>query len=231
MVNAASFFQRQVLVAEMEEIMKKFLVLALAVILASGLMACGNKNNDNDNENLSDMEGNQPDNTNDTGNSLNDVDENDVYDNDDISMEDLKNAVVEVLGENYWPDTPISVEMLKDVYGISEDMYDEYLGESPMISANVDTLIIIKAKDDQIQAVTDALNAYRDDQIENSLQYPMNIGKVQASRIEAFGNYVCFVQLGADTMDLPEQGDEAVIEYCQQENEKALDAIEKALVE
>lgn len=231
MVNAASFFQPQVLVAEMEEIMKKFLVLALAVMLAMGLTACGNKNNGNDNENLSQTEGNQTGNTNDVGNSTNDADENEVYENDNISMEDLKNAVVEVLGENYWPDTAITAEMLKDMYGISEDMYDEFLGETPMISTNVDTLLIIKAKDDQIQAVTDALNAYRDNQIENSLQYPMNIGKVQASRIETFGNYVCFVQLGADTMDLAEQGDEAVIEYCQQENERALDAIEKTLVQ
>ena len=136
-----------------------------------------------------------------------------------------------MLGENYWPNTQIPAEMLEGTYGINADMYDEYLGEMPMISTNVDTLLIIKAKDGQVEAVETALNAYRDAQVEDTMQYPMNVGKVQASRIETFGNYVCFVQLGADTMELSEQGDEVVIEHCQQENEKALDAIEKTLAQ
>ena len=75
----------------------------------------------------------------------------------------------------------------------------------------------------------DALNAYRDNLVNDTMQYPMNLGKIQASRIETFDNYVCFVQLGADTTDLMEQGDDVVIEKCQEENEKALEAIRIAL--
>ena len=37
---------------------------------------------------------------------------------------------------------------------------------------------------------------------------------------------LCFVQLGADTTDLEE---EAAIQHCQEENEKAIDAIRTAL--
>lgn len=150
--------------------------------------------------------------------------------NQNVKMEDLKAAVVEVLGENYWPDMEMDADMLETVYGIKPEMYEEYFAETPMISANVDTLIIVKAKTDQINAVEEALKAYYDTNVNESLQYPQNIGKVQSARVEAFGNYVCFVQLGGDTMDAEDRGDEAVAEQCTEENERALDAIEKALL-
>lgn len=214
--------------------MKKFIVLAAAFVLTVGLIACGKDDagNENGNNSNSQTDNNQSENVPDVPETPDeDLNQEEPSGNADSGMNDLKNAVVEVLGENYWPNTPIEAEMLEGTYGIGEDMYDEFFGEMPMISTNVDTLLIIKAKDDQIQAVSDALNAYRDNQIQNGMQYPMNVGKVQASRIETFGNYVCFVQLGADTTEVSEQGDEAVIEHCQQENEKALDAIEKALAQ
>ncbi len=140
-------------------------------------------------------------------------------------MTQLRAAVVDALGDDYWPDTPILPEMLEGIYGITSDMYDDYMGESPMISTNVDTLLIIKAKDDKVEAVEEALNSYRDMLVGDTMQYPMNIGKIQASRIQRYGNYVCFVQLGADTTEFEDGGDEAVIAYCQEKNELALEVI------
>lgn len=152
---------------------------------------------------------------------------------DDVAVADLKTAVTEALGEAYWPETEIPAEYLDQTFGISAELYDEYLGEMPMMSMKVDTMVIVKAKPDSVTKVEEALNAYRDMIVNDSLQYPMNVGKVQASRIETFGNYVCFVQLGADTtavMDAnPDNSDEAVIAYCQEQNQIALDAIEMKL--
>lgn len=153
----------------------------------------------------------------------------DTGSNSEVSMQDLRDAVIEVIGENYWPDTMLEEEMFANIYGVTSDMYEEYLAETPMIGTNVDTLIIVKAKEGQVGAVEDALNAYRDNLVNDTMQYPMNVGKIQASRIETFDNYVCFVQLGADTTELMEQGDDVVIEKCQEENEKALGAIRIAL--
>lgn len=147
------------------------------------------------------------------------------------SMAELKEAVVEALGEDYWPNVAADAEILSEMYGISEDMYDDFLVEMPMISTNVDTMIIIKAKEGQEDAVENALNEYRDFIVNDSMQYPMNIGKVQASRIEAFGNYICFIQLGGDVMDLMDQGNDVVISHCQEQNERALDAIRTTLAE
>lgn len=147
-----------------------------------------------------------------------------------VTLDEVKAAVVNTLGDQYWPDTEINAEMLGGIYGITEDMYEEYLGESPMISTNVDTLLVIKAKEDKVEKVEETLNAYRDRLVNDTMQYPMNIGKIQASRIQTFGQYVCFVQLGADPYEENENiTDEDVIKKCQEANELALAAIEDTL--
>ncbi len=145
-------------------------------------------------------------------------------------LKNVRQVLVEVLGENYWPNTEIPAEYLEE-YGLTTDMYEDFYGEMPMISTNVDTLIVVQAKEGQVTAVEEVLNEYRDNLVNDTMQYPMNVGKIQASRIETFGNYVCFVQLGADTTDFyGEDGDEeAVIKHCQEQNELAIEALGKAL--
>lgn len=39
-------------------------------------------------------------------------------------MMELKESVVDIIGENYWPDTLLSEEELAERTGISENMYD-----------------------------------------------------------------------------------------------------------
>ena len=58
------------------------------------------------------------------------------------------------------------------------------------------------------------------------MQYPMNIGKIQASQVEVVGDYACFIQLGADTVDME---DEDAIRHCQEQNEMAVKAIESVV--
>ena len=148
---------------------------------------------------------------------------------DDVSCADIQAAVAGALGDNYWPNMDIPAEFLAETYGVTEDLHDEYIAQMPMISTNVDTLIVVKAKEGSEQAVEDALNAYHQMMVDDTMQYPMNLGKIQAGQVKTFGRYVCFVQLGADVMTQMEEGDEAVIAHCEQENAKALEAIEGAL--
>lgn len=137
-------------------------------------------------------------------------------------MQGVRTAVTEVLGDNYWPDMEMTPDMLESFFGITADMYEDYLAETPMISVNVDTLVVILPREGQEEAVEQALNAYRDSQINDAMQYPMNLAKVQASRVDRAGSYVCFVQLGADT---PEDDEEAAIAQCQETNELVLEII------
>ena len=207
--------------------MKKLLGVFLVTVMAFSLVACGKDANEGTGNAPSTEQGttNEGEDTTQTGTA----DDTQTNYGVGVALTDVKAALAEALGENYWPNTEIPAEMLTDLYGISEDMYEEYYAEMPMISTNVDTVIIVKAKEDQVTAVEDALNAYREVMVNDTMQYPMNVGKIQASRIETFGQYVCFVQLGADTMEASESGDEAVIAQCQQANELALEVIENTL--
>lgn len=145
-------------------------------------------------------------------------------------MEGLKAAVIEAVGQDgYWPDMAMDAEMAETFYGLKADMYEDYLAERPMISNNVDELIIVRAKEDKVDEVEAALNAYREANVNDTMQYPMNLGKVQASQVEKSGQYVIFVQLGGFAID--SESEEEVIRLCQEANQKAVEAIKNKLGE
>ena len=146
-----------------------------------------------------------------------------------VEMTTIKDAIVEELGEDYWPAMPLDSEMLEGLIGVAPDLYEDFMAELPMISTNVDTLIVVRAKEDQVNAVEKALNDYRDANVSNTMQYPQNIGKIQASKVERLGNYVIYVQLGGDVMDVIDQGDEAVIVHCQEVNDRVIDIIKETI--
>lgn len=131
------------------------------------------------------------------------------------------------LGDEYWADMELAPEYLEDWYGISSDLYEEYYGQTPMISANVDALIVVKAAEDKKEKVEEALRAYRDKLVNDTMQYPSNIPKIQASMIETYGNYVCFVQLGGSMNN--QEDEEEAMKVCMEANEQALSIIKKEL--
>ncbi len=215
--------------------MKKLAVLFLTMTLTLSLFGCGNEGNGESTTDSGQQESVTDSATESSPESQTETETDTVEDSsqapdegqDGISeeMSSIRQAVVDAMGENYWPDTQIPAEYLEG-YGLTADMYVDFWGEMPMISTNVDTIMIVKAAEGQTEAVEGVLNAYRDVQVNDTLQYPMNVGKVQASQIQVIGDYVCFVQLGADTMDLE---DEESILHCQEQNQMALEAIENAV--
>lgn len=134
----------------------------------------------------------------------------------DVTCAKLEEAVASALGDNYYPQENMpSVEDL----GITSDMYTDFVYSVPMISVNVDTLIIVKAAEGKADDVKAALDAYRDMNINNSMQYPMNISKVQNSVVEQFGDYVAFIQLGGST------GNDASYDAYEKDNTLSDDAL------
>ena len=142
-------------------------------------------------------------------------------------MQEVKDAVVDALGDNYWPDSAIPYEAMQGLIGVDPASYDDYFAEMPMISVNVDTIIVIHAKDGQVQTVEDALLAYQKSLQDRTMQYPMNLGKIQASQVKVIGDYVCFVQLGGQTDE--NASDEEVVKACTEQNEQALSAVESVV--
>ena len=219
-------------------IMKKSVLYLCAGMLALGLTACGG--DPGKDSSSSQIEGSSSQGTD--GSASDDSQSSSVPESTEGSadnvqtgaegwseeMAGLKAAVVDAVGQDeYWPNMPMDGEMLNMVYGVGSDMYEDFMAESPMISANVDTLVIIKAKENQVDAVFDKMTAYREALVNDTMQYPSNLGKIQASQVEKVGNYVIFVQLGGNAVT--EDSEEESIRLCQEANGKALEAIKGKL--
>lgn len=133
----------------------------------------------------------------------------------EVSLSEIHQAVKDAYGEDYLPSMELDAATLSDVIGLKEDMYDEVIAEGPMISAHIDMFIAVKAAEGQGDAVEEALNAYRDYQINDALQYPLNMVKIQASQVVRHGDYVFFVILGNVSSEAEEQGDEAILKEAE----------------
>ncbi|MBD5516488.1 MAG: DUF4358 domain-containing protein [Lachnospiraceae bacterium] len=148
-----------------------------------------------------------------------------------VTLTQLKDSVKELMGDQYWPEVDLTKEELEKKTGITEDMYVDFLAEKQVMDSHIDTMIIIHAKETEVGAVEAALERYREKIIEENNNYPQNLCKAQASRMETIENYVCFVQLGADTTIVADKGEDEIIAYCQEENERALYVLEKKILE
>lgn len=140
-----------------------------------------------------------------------------------------RDAVAEAYGENYLPEMPLDAEMLEAIYGVAPDMYDEALGEVPMISAQVDTLILIKAKEGRAADVQAALEAYRTYQLEEGMNYPMNVPKIEASEVLVYGDYVCYLMLGTIDMDIEDEAE--MLTAYQEQNQIGKEVLEQQFAE
>lgn len=147
----------------------------------------------------------------------------------DVSLNTILDAVKNAYGESYLPSMDLTAEDLDARYGLKADDYDEALGQVAMISTQVDTFVAVKAKEGKADAVVSALNAYRDDLVNNSMQYPMNVPKVNASQVYQKGNYVFFIMLGDFAPEDMLAEDPETVTFYEEQNQIAVKAIDEAL--
>lgn len=140
------------------------------------------------------------------------------------TLEELHTAVKNAYGDNYLPSMSLDATAMTEQVGLTMDNVEEFIAEGPMISAHVDTFIAIKAKEGKGADVETELNAYRDYLVSESLQYPGNMAKVNASRVFRHGDYVFFIMLGA--MNDAAETDEEAATFAEEQTQIAVDAIE-----
>lgn len=180
--------------------MKKKVASLLLVFVMVVLAACSKKDNDNANDSVK-----------------------------EIALADIHTKVKEVYGENYLPNMPFDDTALQNVVGLDPALCEEYIAETPMISTNVDTFIAVRAKSGKVEEVKTVLDAYRTKLVEDTVQYPMNQIKVQASRVVSYGDYVFFLMLGFIDPEVETKEEDVVLKAYEAENQKAVDAIEGLL--
>lgn len=190
--------------------MKKFIAIFVAAALfASALTACSNNNDQKPEDSSSsststtpeqqENEGDQSaDNTDGEGEGEGEGENEGGNPSDEEgATQQILDAIKAAYGDNYAPNAEIPEELLESMYNLDPDSYTEVAAEMPMISTNVDTVIIVKAASGKAGDVEASLNSYRDYLINESLQYPMNVAKVNAAKVVANGDYVAFLLLGA----------------------------------
>lgn len=116
---------------------------------------------------------------------------------DVVSLEAIVDNVKAAYGEDYVPSMDIDETTLSDLLGVDLANVDQFIGQLPMMSTHVDTFVAIQAKDGKGAIVAEQLSAYRETLVSNSVMYPMNVAKVQASEVLQKGDYVFFIMLGA----------------------------------
>lgn len=141
-----------------------------------------------------------------------------------VDLKEIHEALKESLGEEYIPDRDLEKEELENIVGVSTDDMAEYIAQAPMISVNVDNFIAIKAKEGKADEIEKGLVDYRDYLIENSMQYPMNMAKVNAADVVRHGDYIFFVMLGKYD-DRDDATEEEQLEFAQAEVRKVEDVI------
>lgn len=115
----------------------------------------------------------------------------------EISLQEVHEQIKEAYGENYLPSMPYDSQILETIYGVKPEWIEEFVAEGPAMSAHVDTFIAIKATEGNADNVKNALEAYKQSNIESGLNYPMNMAKIEQSQVYQIDDYVFYLLLGA----------------------------------
>lgn len=148
------------------------------------------------------------------------------------SASKVAKAVKKAYGDDYLPNYKLGKSEIKDKYGVASSLYSSAYAEVPMMSSHVDELVVFKAKNSSSKKkILSAVKKYQKNLKENTLQYPMNVLKIQASKVYTNGKYVCFFMLGGyvDTAVEENSSEEQIIKEYKNLNQKAVNAVKKSL--
>lgn len=223
--------------------MKKIAVTGALVLLCLVMSGCSNRENrmENEQDSTQSMAASQvQESTEDAGlqegaqgtesKPVSPVSDGQVREDWTQELENARAAVKEVMGEQYWPDIAVEWDLLEQRTGLSSELYEGILAEASEDTLSGDVFLMVRAKEEQVDAVAKVLEDYREILLKEAEGSPADAGKAQASRIEKIGNYVCFIQLGADVEDWAKQGRESVMDHCLEQNELAIEVIRNTVV-
>lgn len=146
--------------------------------------------------------------------------------NEDNTVNKIAEAIKAAYGDDYLPDMPMDGEMINTFFGLEPDLYTEVFAETPMISAHPDTLLIVKAAEGKTEEVKLKLDAYRERLVNDTMQYPMNLPKIQASQVVVNGDYAAFILLGAPNDDM-DASEEEQAKFAEEQEQIGIDAFNK----
>ena len=143
-------------------------------------------------------------------------------DTPDYSAEDVFNAIKKAYGDDFLPDEDMNEAEYTETYGLNMDDVEEIKAQIAMISFQPDRLLVVKCKEGKGEEVEKTLSAARDSLIENGMWYPMNLPKVEASKVVRSGDYVAYIMLGETGDDTASE--EEANKFAEEQVQKGVDA-------
>ena len=114
------------------------------------------------------------------------------------ALEAVHQAVKDAYGDDYLPSMAIDGDMLESMYGISPDLYDEFIGEVPMISAQADAFIAVRGKEGKGDEIREILEEYKENLITGAMMYPMNLPLAQSAQVVQEDDDVFLIMTGTN---------------------------------
>ena len=195
---------------------KLFAIIIVSALLTASLTACGNGGNNDTattttpaaTENTSSESAETSTEPTDTSAPESTEDTQEPAEEGEAAK--VLDAIKTAYGDDYIPSMPVDEIYLTTVMGLEEGSFTDYAGELPMISAHADMAVIVKAAEGKSEEVKAKLEAYQTYLIEDSLQYPMNLAKVNASKVLENGDFLGFIILGKfDEREAPSEDEQA----------------------
>ena len=214
--------------------MKKFIaIFVTAAMLAATFSACSSNDDQKPDDSSSSTTTTTPQEQENEGGNDNEGDGDNEGEGEDeggsnSDEEGVTQKIVDAIKGAYDPDSipfidALPEELIDDTYGLEPDTYIEVTAHVPMISTFVDTVVVVKAAEGKAGDVEAALKAHHDRLVNESIQYPMNIEKVNAGQVVANGDYVAFIMLGAID-EREDASDSERTEFAQEQTKIGVDA-------
>lgn len=146
------------------------------------------------------------------------------------TLDTIHDKILENFGEDYVATMPFPADAITESFGVESDWYDAAIAEGPMMSTHVDKFLAFHATEGNLENVQNALNAYRNLLFEDTMQYPMNLTKIQGCVVETVGDYVFFVMLGF-VDDMAYDDESQIIDAYTELNNSVIDAAKEVIGE
>lgn len=218
--------------------MKKTAAIMMAAMLALAATACGSQNKDNGTSSLpmessSGMESMEPGSA-ESSMPSSEMPSDTGSDTVSVFIKDpqLKSAFEAVRSEfgEFYISMPsvVTEQQMQEMYYISPDDIEEFVGEMSLVNTSGDTFVGVKAKPGRAEAVADALEKRKADIVKQFAEYPVNFMDVksQAAKVVTLGDdYVFLLLMGH--LDVPD-GEDASLKMAQDEVDRAEKALRTA---
>lgn len=120
----------------------------------------------------------------------------------------------------------LTQEDIMTILALDEEMVDEAVGQSAMISVNIDLFVAIHAADGHAGDIKAQLETYQKEMVENSMQYPMNMAVLANAKILQKGDEVYYIRFAPHTEEYFNMDESAQAEAVTEVNEQAVKIIE-----